>query len=444
MKFQHITAAAVAAFLGILAIGLTSCDEELDRPPIDIPSASWEANTSILELKTRYWQSDRNFATEIASPTPGGRVIIGGRVIASDSTGNIYKTVYLQDATSAVAIAVDTTKLYLKFKQGEQMYFDVTGLFAGKYNGLFQIGEREAYGSGYETSQMPGSTFYSRVQLNGLPDEASLDTVVTTMARIREWGRSQDSIARYVGQLVRLDGVAFEGGGTLTWSDFGSSSNRSLIDGRGNSLTVRNSSYSTFAQMTMPAGTGSVVAILSYYGTDWQLLMRSQTDAFGFSGDPADIPGAKPARYRLSAEMPSAGTRFVMVADGSKVVVPIAASYSYGYLNVEDAVAVEGDVITARETSEMTFGAGDSDATRTITDSYGRYIAMDDNETHRSFQLYDSLQPGCYWTIAPSADGWTITNTLRGMTVRWADQYGNFAPSTNASQPLPAVYVRID
>lgn len=444
MKFKHITAAAATAFIAFLSLGLTSCDEELDRPPIDIPVSSWEANTTILDLKTRYWQSDRNFATEIVSPQPGGRVIIGGRVKASDSTGNIYKTVYLQDATSAVAIAVDTTKLYLKFKQGEQMFFDVTGLYAGKYNGLFQIGEREAYGNGYETAQMPGSVFYDRARLNGLPDEAALDTVVTTLARIKEWGRSQDSIARYVGQLIRLDGVAFEGGGSLTWSDFGSSSNRSLIDGRGNSLTVRNSSYSTFSQMTMPAGTGSVVAILSYYGTDWQLLMRSQTDAFGFSGDPADIPGAKPARYRLSASMPAPGTRFIMVADGSKVVVPVAASYSYGYLYVEDPVAVSDDVITALETSEMTFGAGDTDDTRTITDSFGRCIAMDDNESHRSFQLYDTPQAGCYWTVAPASTGWTITNTLRGMTIRWADQYSNFAPSTNASQPLPTIYVRID
>lgn len=179
---------------------------------------------------------------------------------------------------------------------------------AGKYNGLFQIGECQAYGTGYETAQMSGDDFFRRSALNGLPQPGKLDTVVTSLRRIKEWGRSQDSI------------------------------------------TVRNSAYATFSQMTMPAGTGSVVAILSYYGTDWQLLMRSQTDAFGFSGDPADIPGAKPARYRLSSAMPAAGTRFIMVADGSKVVIPIAASYSYGDLYVEDPVAADGDMITLRST----------------------------------------------------------------------------------------------
>lgn len=445
MKLKHIRAAAAMACIAAMSAFFSSCDEELDRPPLDIPSSTWEANTTILDLKKEYWRSDRNYAEAIAPTAAGGRVIIGGRVIASDSTGNIYKTVYLQDATSAVAIAVDTTKLYLRYKEGEQMFLDVTGLYAGKYNGLFQIGEREAYGSGYETSQMAGSAFYDRSQLNGLPQPQELDTIVTSLARIKAWGRNQDSIARYVGQLIRLDGVAFEGGGTLTWSDFGTSSNRSLIDGRGNSITVRNSAYATFSQMIMPAGTGSVVAILSYYGTDWQLLMRSQTGAFGFSGDPNDIPGAKPVAYRLSDTMPAPGTRFIMVTAANKVAIPIAASYSYGYLYVEDPVSVSGNTVTAKENCEMTFVAGDSDATLAITDSYGRYVAMDNVESHRSFQLFDTPQAGCYWTVAPAADGWTLSNTLRkGYVIRWADQYSNFAPSTNSSQPLPRIYVRAD
>lgn len=445
MNLKHIRASVALAAAALIPALLSSCDGDLDRPPLDIPSTTMEANTTILDFKKSYWQSDRNYALMVTPPTTSGRVILGGRVIASDSTGNIYKTVYLQDATSAVAIAVDTTKLYLRFKEGEEMFIDVTGLYAGKYNGLFQIGLREAYGSGYETSQMPGSMFYDKTHLNGLPRPKEIDTIATTLARIKEWGRNQDSIARYVGQLVRLDNVAFEGGGSLTWSDFGTSSNRSLIDGRGNSITVRNSAYATFAQMTMPAGTGSVVAILSYYGTDWQLLMRSQTDAFGFSGDPADIPGAKPAVYTLSSTMPAPGTRFIMVNPDGKVAIPISASYSYGYLYVEDPVATGTNTVTAKETCEMTFVKGNSDATRAITDSYGRYVAMDDVDAHRSFQLYDNPVDGCYWKVEPAAGGWTLTNTLRsGFVVRWADQYSNFAPSTTASQPLPLIYVRAD
>lgn len=444
MKPTDIRKALLMACAAVmLPLILSSCDEELDRPPLGIPQSTWEANTTILDLKKTYWQTDRNYALMISADRPGARVIIGGRVIASDSTGNIYKTVYLQDATSAVAIAVDTTKLYLRYKEGEEMYLDVTGLYAGKYNGLFQIGLREAYGTGYETSQMPGSLFYSRSQLNGLPDTEKVDTIVTSLARIKAWGRDQDSIARYVGQLVRIDGVAFEGGGVLPWSDFGSSSNRTLIDGSGNSLTVRNSAYATFAPMTLPAGTGSVVAILSYYGTDWQLLMRSQTGAIGFSGDPADIPGAKPADYTLSSAMPAPGTRFIMVNPQGKVAIPIAASYSYGYLYVEDPLAVSGNTVTARETCEMTFLAGDAADTRAIADCYGRYVAMDNVDSHKSFQLYDASGAGCYWKVEPSGQGWKLTNTLRsGFTVRWADQYSNFAPSTTTSQPLPLIYVR--
>ena len=182
-------------------------------------------------------------------------------MIASDSTGNIYKTVYLQDATSAVAIAVDTTKLYLRFK-GEEMFIDVTGLYAGKYNGLFRLVCAKPTAQATRPRRCPARCSTTRpISTDSPPEE--IDTIATTLARIKEWGRNQDSIARYVGQLVRLDNVAFEGA-VRSLGDFGTSSNRSLIDGRGNSITVRSSAYAAFAQMTMPAGTGSV-AILSYW-----------------------------------------------------------------------------------------------------------------------------------------------------------------------------------
>lgn len=440
MKIHHILAAGMTAVA--MAWGLTACDGDLDRPPLDIPQSSREANISILDLKQKYWQDDGNFAVEIVSPTPGDRVIIGGHVIASDSTGNIYKTIYLQDETGALAIAVDTTKLYLRFKEGEAMTMDVTGLYAGKYNGLFQIGEREVYGTGYETSQMAGSTLYDRAALNGLPDPSAIDTITTTLAQIREWGRSQADVARYSGQLVRLDGVAFEGGGTLTWSDFGTSSNRSLIDGKGNSITVRNSAYATFSQMTMPAGTGTVVAILSYYGTDWQLLMRSQVDAFGFSGDPADIPGAKPHTYTLTNELTPG--KYVMVNDEGNVAIPITAGYTYGYLYVEEPLASTDTSVTARENCEVTI-AGSAAEGYTIVDSYGRYLSMDDVESHRSFQLYDSREAGSVWNVANNNGNWLFTNALRSSyVIAWSAQYNNFAPSTDKSNPGLNLYRRVD
>ena len=37
------------------SLGLASCDDNWDTPPLDGPVATIEANTTILELKTKYW-----------------------------------------------------------------------------------------------------------------------------------------------------------------------------------------------------------------------------------------------------------------------------------------------------------------------------------------------------------------------------------------------------
>lgn len=435
--------AAAALVCSALCIGMTGCDEELDRPPIDIPHTDWKANTSILDLKTSYWSNDRNYATEIAADG-NERVIIGGRVIASDSTGNVYKTVYLQDNTSAVAIAVDTTKLYLRYKVGEEMYFDVTGLYAGKYNGLFQIGYREAYNNAWETSQMKGSDFYSRSRLNGLPDLAKVDTIRTSLARVMRWTNNPDSVAIYVGQLIRLDDITIEGGGSLTFSEFGTSSNRTVADASGNSVTLRNSSFATFAQDVMPEGWGSMVCVLSFYGTSWQLLLRSPEDLFGFHGSASDLPESAKGTFEPASQIES-GMTYIFVNSEGKVAIPIAASYTYGYLYVEDPLSTSGTSMTVKSANALTFT--NTDKGWTITDSFGRYLSMEG--TYTSFQLYsDTPREGSYWKISAASDGnamFEITNILKpSYTIRWVEKFSNFAPSSNSGDMLPAVYVKVN
>ncbi len=94
----------------------------------------------------------------------------------------------------------------------------------------------------------------------------------------------------------------------------------------------------------------------------------------------------------------------------------------------------------------MTFVKGNSDATRAITDSYGRYVAMDDVDAHRSPELYDNPVDGCY------SEGGACCRRMdphqhppqRLCGALGRLRYSNFAPSTTASRPLPLIYVRAD
>lgn len=284
--YKHIIACAAAA---ALAAGFVSCDEDLDLPPVNAPEAALKANTSILDLKTTYWSNDRNYADTVGL-TPGGEhVVIAGRVISCDSTGNIYKSLIIQDATAAMAISLDTTKIYQTYPVGEEVVIDMTGQNVGKYNGLFQMGKPNPYQSTYEISFMPFWKFNLAAQRNGLPDVTKVDTVMTTIKQIRSWS-SPDSVLRYQSQLICLKDVEFVGGGTLTWANNGNNENRQLRDTQGNTITVRNSGYASFGRDVMPAGRGTVVCILSYYGTGWQLLMRTALDCHDFTGEPSELP----------------------------------------------------------------------------------------------------------------------------------------------------------
>jgi hypothetical protein len=61
-------------------------------------------------------------------------------------------------------------------------------------------------------------------------------------------------------------------------NDVGGATNWSLIDKSGNQVIFRTSSFSDFAKNLVPNGSGKVRGILTKYGTDYQLLVRSEKD----------------------------------------------------------------------------------------------------------------------------------------------------------------------
>ena len=53
------------------ALAATSCDDNWDTPPMVAPVATIEANTSIEELKTKYWQEANNCVDTIGYKEDG-------------------------------------------------------------------------------------------------------------------------------------------------------------------------------------------------------------------------------------------------------------------------------------------------------------------------------------------------------------------------------------
>ncbi len=281
----------IGLLLTFMAVGMVGCQDEFDAPGLQIPEATMTPNTTILEVKTKYWSDETNYIDTIGLNENGERIIIAGRVISSDMTGNIYKNLVIQDETAALTLSINQSGLYNKYRVGQEIVLDVTGMYIGKYSGLQQLGFPDyAEGYGWQATFMPYEFFQMHSELNGLPEPSKVDTLVATIGSLPT---NPEGLRKWQSQLIRLNNVHFDGGGTLSYTDaHKENTNRTLIDEEGNTITVRNSGYATFWSQKLPEGNGDVVGILSYFGSSgWQILLRSTNDCMNF-GNPTLSPAA--------------------------------------------------------------------------------------------------------------------------------------------------------
>lgn len=290
----------------LMAIGMaTSCSDDFDRPPMTIPSAAHinKVNTTILELKSKYWKNDKNYIDTIKLTEAGDSMVIKGRVVSSDAAGNIYKNLVIQDETAAITISINGNSLYTTYRIGQEVVIPVTDLFIGKYNTLQQLGYPDYSDTyGWQATFLPLALFQSRVELNGLPDASKIDTLTV---KLSELPTTPAGLQQMQSQLVRINDVSFvEADGKITFSESDASTSRNLKDEEGNTIVVRNSNYANFKSDILPLGTGSVVGILSYYSGAWQLLLRDVDDCIGFD---TTIKGSKSDPYTVAEAIEKQG-----------------------------------------------------------------------------------------------------------------------------------------
>lgn len=281
MKFiKYMAIAATALTLG-------SCNEEPVLPPVNIQ----QPTTTIKELKNRYWQNEANYVRTVGRFRDGSDVIVKGRVISSDAAGNVYRSLMISDGECAITIAAKVSNLSDSWKPGQEVTFNCTGLQIGGYNGLMQLGGEGTYNNQPSMTFMEADTFNLHIQGIGQPDPAKIDTIATDLAELSNAKGSQEGLIAWQSQLVRIEGLTFENAGEQ-FAPSGNT-NRYMRDSNGNRINLRCSSYAKFAKDKIPSGTGTVTAILSYFGSDWQLILNGLDGLKGFDGltpDDPDVP----------------------------------------------------------------------------------------------------------------------------------------------------------
>ena len=284
----------------LAAASLSGCQDSYDAPALVIPEAKWQPNTTLMEFKNLIDQaagSEQSYGFLVGKKDNGDDIIIHGRVISCDASGNIYQALYIQDETTAFVISVAQPNLWSDYRIGQEVVINATGTYAGKYAGLYQIGSLAIYNDKPSLGRISYLEFLDHSERNGMPvgkvETISIDDAwpsnqpycieTNEISKITSYS---GGAAKIMGQLVRFNDVSFIDGGMETFAPYHENGDRYIVDSRGIEILVRNSGYSNFYNLTLPEGTGSVRGVLGYFNGKWQLFLRDIDDVMF-----ADMPG---------------------------------------------------------------------------------------------------------------------------------------------------------
>ena len=208
--------------------------------------------------------------------------VIEGYVSSTDQSGNIYKTIYIQDdptnPTQGFVLSVDAVSTYASYPQGAKVYIKLKGLAIGTYGGVKQLG------------YMDNGTF-GRIPEKMVPTSIlkSCTAKVTITPKVMTLADMKTANDQYIGCLVKVQNAEFDA--KVLCSNFapdGYTVDRQINDPTTSATTrvVRNSNYASFANQKLPSGKGDFIGILSKYNSTYQLFINNVSDVKGMTNFP--------------------------------------------------------------------------------------------------------------------------------------------------------------
>jgi len=264
--FKLTTAIMIAS----MAITFTACKKNFDNPPGPADPAL-VANTSIQALKALHTNAG---AYDVITTD----LIISGIVVADDKSGNLYKQLFIQDATGGLQILLDANSLYGTYPVGRRIFIKCKDLCISDYNGTMELGVKATV-AGLPSIEGIPANLISKFVVGGSINNP-VTPIVVTQAQLGT--NMQD---QYLGSLIQLNDYEFSDT-SVTFSDTSAYKSTVNIDIKNCSnqfITIRTSAYANFAGKKVPGGKGSVIAIYTTFGTTKQLILRNAEDVM-FSG----------------------------------------------------------------------------------------------------------------------------------------------------------------
>lgn len=235
---------------------------------------------SIQELKNEFssYITEQNQFAQVTNDS-----MLRGTVICTDDGGNLTQQIILRDGTKQnpgfLVIGVNQDALYNFIQPGQDILFNLKGVFIGGYGKNAQLGYPSKNAAGVERiGRMSSQDFWNRVKFLGAPNASRIDTL--DFANVKNLSKDQ-----WAGCIVRVKGTITPKS-TERWvlaapedADTGNGVTNTINVQGGGTLDLRTSTYADFASYPIIKDhVYTIYGVLSRYTDGWQLGMRTITD----------------------------------------------------------------------------------------------------------------------------------------------------------------------
>ena len=253
-------------YIFILSLLLMNCDTNYEVPEIVCEENNLIATHTIAQVLEMAGYGITTFENDI---------ILVGYVVSSDASGNMYKTLSLQDdprnPNAAIQFTLDKTNLYSLYPIGRKVFVKLKGLSIGFGRGVLQIGKAIAG----ELERIPSSEIF-----NHFFRSCEVEKMEPKAITISEMNES------HLQSLVVFENVQFaEENIGESFGDLSSTKTLERLlyqttetcDELG-TIKLNISGFSDFKNRQLPEGNGTVQGVLTKYYSEYQLQLRDEND----------------------------------------------------------------------------------------------------------------------------------------------------------------------
>ncbi|WP_460220230.1 DUF5689 domain-containing protein [Psychroserpens sp. MEBiC05023] len=277
----------ILLFLGLVVI--TSCvqDDDFDTPNLSFDEPNIPAN----QLRTL-----SSLAGDLAQEQDNGGTLdytdesatvsytfnendeyITGYVVSSDEAGNYFEELIIQDKpenpTIGIKLLIDVNPLFTRYEVGRKVYVKINGLSVGITNGVLTIGAL----NGNEVDKIASSSETQFIQRSN-----EVATIVPLPMTISDLADDKTNL------MIALSDVQFNRNQVVSNSLTYASEQSDEFDGERTlescassaSVIFSTSTFSDFKGLSLPAGRGSVNAILTkdFFGEVFNVVINTPED----------------------------------------------------------------------------------------------------------------------------------------------------------------------